>query len=458
MRSPEEEAVSAIVRLAKRNGGTAFLVGGCVRDRLLGKKVNDFDVEIFGLSHEKVASVLSSAFKIDMVGSSFGVFKLHGLDVDVALPRRETKLGLGHKAFSVEFDEKITLREAAARRDFTVNAVYMDPVSGEVTDPWNGTEDLSRKILRHVSEHFTEDPLRVLRGMQFAARFSFSPASETTAVCRTMKSENLPPERLFGEWRKMLVKGVKISAGLDFLRRTDWIRYYPELQSLIGCEQEKAWHPEGDVWNHTLHCLDAFAAMRPEKTDPHEETVVGFAVLCHDFGKPKATFYDPSKKKIRSVGHDELGVEPTLSFLSRLTNEERVLKEVPPLVRFHMRPFAMWKDKSSDGAVRRLAAKVGRIDRLLRVAAADDSGRPPYPSEPEHLEWLRRKALRLEVESSKPKPVLKGRDLIKRGMKPGAAFGRILKKCYDAQLDGVFTDEGGAEKFLDEILKGAGCD
>jgi tRNA nucleotidyltransferase (CCA-adding enzyme) len=194
--------------------------------------------------------------------------------------------------------------------------------------------------------------------------------------------------------------------------------------------------------------------MRPENTDTHDETIVGLAVLCHDFGKPKATFYDPVKKKIRSVGHDELGVEPTLSFLSRLTNEESILKEVPPLVRFHMRPFAMWKDKSSDGAVRRLAAKVGRIDRLLRVAAADDAGRPPYPSEPEHLEWLRDKALQLEVADSKPQPMLMGRDLIRRGMKPGVMFGEILKKCYEAQLDGVFSDDDGAQKFLDELLKG----
>jgi tRNA nucleotidyltransferase (CCA-adding enzyme) len=454
MPSREEEAVSVIAEKARENGGSALLVGGCVRDRLLKKKANDFDVEVFGLSHEKLSAILSSSFKVDMVGSSFGVFKLHGLNVDVALPRRETKLSLGHKAFSVEYDSKISVREAAARRDFTINAIYMDPITGEIIDPWNGAEDLTKGILRHVSEHFVEDPLRVLRGMQFAARFSFLPAPETVSLCRTMESENLPPERLFGEWQKMLVKGKKISAGLSFLRETNWVRYYPELERLIGCEQEKAWHPEGDVWNHTLHCLDAYASMRPDNTDTHEETIVGFAVLCHDFGKPKATFYDPVKKKIRSVGHDELGVEPTLSFLSRLTNEESILKEVPPLVRFHMRPFAMWKDKSSDGAVRRLAAKVGRIDRLLRVAAADDAGRPPYPSEPEHLEWLRGKALQLEVADSKPQPMLMGRDLIRRGMKPGVKFGEILKKCYEAQLDGVFSDDDGAQKFLDELLKG----
>jgi tRNA nucleotidyltransferase (CCA-adding enzyme) len=146
------------------------------------------------------------------------------------------------------------------------------------------------------------------------------------------------------------------------------------------------------------------------------------------------------KKRIRSLGHDERGVEPTLSFLSRLTNEERLLKEIPPLVRLHMRPFAMWKDKSSDGAIRRLAAKVVRIDRLLRVAAADDAGRPPFPSEPEPLKWLEEQAKRLAVEDSAPKPIVRGRDLIAQGIKPGPEMGKILAALYDAQLDGAFSD------------------
>ena len=168
--------------------------------------------------------------------------------------------------------------------------------------------------------------------------------------------------------------------------------------------------------------------------------LVGLAVLCHDFGKPDCTFYDPVKKRIRSLGHDERGVEPTLSFLKRLTNEERLLKEIPPLVRLHMRPFAMWKDKSSDGAIRRLAAKVVRIDRLLRVAAADDAGRPPFPSEPEPLKWLAEQTKRLAGEDSAPKPIVRGRDLIAHGIKPGPAMGKILAALYDAQLDGAFSD------------------
>ena len=457
---PDE--VQVVAELVRNAGGRALLVGGCVRDELLGRTPKDFDIECFGISPDELQRVLRTRFELDLVGLSFGVIKLHRLDIDVALPRRETKLGLGHRAFGMACDPTLTLEEASARRDFTVNAIYRDPLTGEVLDPWHGRADLERKVLRHVSDHFREDPLRVLRGMQFVARFDLAPAPETVAVCREMTPEGLPPERLMGEWEKLLVQGVEISKGLNFLKDVGWTKYYPELERLIGCEQDPEWHPEGDVWNHTLCCLDAFAKDRDSRRNlqpptsnlqpstsslqPVDDLIVGLAVLCHDFGKPACTSYDPVRKRIRSLGHDEEGVAPTLSFLRRLTNEERLLKEVPPLVRLHMRPFAMWKDKSSDGAIRRLAAKVVRIDRLLRVAAADDAGRPPFPSEPEPLRWLAEQAERLRIADSAPKPIVQGRDLIALGMKPGVAFGKILKAAYEAQLDGKFFDlKGGIE-------------
>ena len=454
MRSPAEceaAAVLEVARLVREAGGRALLVGGCVRDELLGGRPKDLDVECFGIAPERLQAVLSAKFALDLVGLSFGVIKLHHLDVDVALPRRETKLGLGHRAFGMEHDPNLSIAEASARRDFTVNAIYKDPLTGEILDPWNGRADLDRRVLRHVSSHFGEDPLRVLRGMQFVARFDLEPAPETIAVCREMTPEGLPPERLFEEWAKLLTKGVKISKGLEFLRAVGWVRYYPELERLIGCEQAPEWHPEGDVWNHTLCCLDAFARDRDRRqSTADEDLIVGLAVLCHDFGKPATSSYDPVKKRIRSLGHDEAGVEPTLAFLRRLTNEERLLKEVPPLVQLHMRPFAMWKDQSGDNAIRRLAAKVVRIDRLVRVAAADDAGRPPFPSEPEPLRWLLEQAERLRVADSAPKPLVQGRDLIALGMKPGVQFGRILKATYEAQLDGAFFDLAGGIKFVQE--------
>lgn len=444
--SPEVRTVAELVRQA---GGRALLVGGCVRDGLLGHSPKDFDIECFGISSADLQKALAARFELDLVGASFGVIKLHHFDIDVAMPRRETKLGLGHRAFEMAYDPTLTIEEASARRDFTVNAIYRDPLTGEVLDPWNGRADLENRVLRHVSPHFAEDPLRVLRGMQFVARFGLKPAPETVEICRGMTPEGLASERLFEEWSKLLVKGVAISKGLEFLRETGWVRYYPELARLIGCKQDPAWHPEGDVWNHTLCCLDAFAKARDLAQRPEEENlIVGLAVLCHDFGKPACTAYDPVKKRIRSLGHDEAGVEPTRAFLRRLTNEERLLKEVPPLVRLHMRPFAMWKDKATDGAIRRLAAKVVRIDRLLRVAAADDAGRPPFPSEPEPLRWLAEQAERLRVADSAPKPLVMGRDLIALGMKPGPEFGRILKAAYEAQLDGRFASAAEGIEFV----------
>ena len=446
--------VKVVAELVKRAGGRALLVGGCVRDELLGLEPKDVDIECFGISGQDLQATLGEKFELDLVGISFGVIKLKHLEIDVAMPRRETKLGLGHRAFGMEYDPTLTIEEASARRDFTVNAIYRDPLTDEILDPWNGRVDLEKRILRHVSPHFVEDPLRVLRGMQFVARFDLTPAQETIEVCRTMTPEGLAPERLFGEWEKLLVQGVKISKGLNFLKDVGWVKYYPELEKLIGCKQDPEWHPEGDVWNHTLCCLDAFAREREEgrgKREEGEDLVVGLAVLCHDFGKPKCTAYDPVRKRIRSLGHDEEGVEPTLSFLRRLTNEERLLKEVPPLVRLHMRPFAMWRAKSSDGAIRRLAAKVVRIDRLIRVAAADDAGRPPFPSEPEPLRWLAEQAERLRVADSAPKPIVQGRDLIALGMKPGVEFGRILKAAYEAQLDGRFSDIIGGIEYVKKL-------
>ena len=467
--------VKVVAELVKKAGGRALLVGGCVRDELLGLKPKDFDIECFGISGQELQHALEAEFELDLVGISFGIIKLKHLEIDVAMPRRETKLGLGHRAFGMEYDPTLTIEEASARRDFTVNAIYRDPLTDEILDPWNGRVDLEKRILRHVSPHFAEDPLRVLRGMQFVARFDLTPARETIEVCRGMTPEGLAPERLFGEWEKLLVQGVKISKGLNFLKDVGWVKYYPELEKLIGCKQDPEWHPEGDVWNHTCCCLDAFAASRQQncsigglgdcsikgsspqsnnqtikQSNNADDLIVGLAVLCHDFGKPMCTAYDPVKKRIRSLGHDEEGVEPTLSFLRRLTNEERLLKEVPPLVRLHMRPFAMWRDRSSDGAIRRLAAKVVRIDRLIRVAAADDAGRPPFPSEPEPLKWLAEQAERLRVADSAPKPIVQGRDLIALGMKPGIEFGRILKSAYEAQLDGQFTDLKGGIEYVNE--------
>ena len=442
------EAALEICRLARGAGGRAYLVGGAVRDTLLGIPSKDCDIEVFGIAPKALVALLAARFPLDLVGASFGVVKIKGVEIDVTIPRRESKSGLGHKAFEVQSDPALTVEEAASRRDFTINAIYLDPLDGTIQDPFGGRHDLAARTLRHVSAKFSEDPLRVLRGMQFTARFNLTAAPETVALCRAIDPEGLPPERVFEEWSKLLLKGSAISRGLAFLRDAGWLRHSPELAALTECPQDPVWHPEGSVWEHTLRCLDAFAARRTG--DAHEDLVVGLAVLCHDFGKPATTRLEDGR--IRSRGHDEAGVSPTLAFLRRMTAEERLLREVPPLVQSHMAPFSLWRARAGDAAIRRLAAKVVRIDRLIRVAEADARGCGLDPAAPvqqqEALDWLAAAAGRLEVAASAPRPILMGRDLIALGMSPSPLFGRILGAAYEAQLDGAFSDRPSALAWL----------
>ena len=457
---PLLETVRAVCACVGKAGGRAWMVGGAVRDLLCGaRRVKDVDLEVFGLEPLRLQETLGRSFAFDACGLSFGVLKLKHVDVDVALPRRESKRGTGHRGFLVDSDPNLPLPEAASRRDFTVNALYYDPLADVLEDPFGGAEDLRRRVLRHVSPKFVEDPLRVLRGMQFIARFGLAPARETVALCRTMGLEGLPSERLFEEWAKLLTKGVRIGDGLAFLRRAGWVRHFPELRRLIGCRQDPAWHPEGDVWNHTRLCLDAFARRRDEGggADAAEDLVVGLAVLCHDFGKPATTRY--LRGRLRSPGHDAAGVAPTLAFLRRLTNEERILREVPPLVAHHMQPFALWKAQAGDAAIRRLALRVGRIDRLIRVARADDEGRAPGAHDGakggEELRWLAAAAERLRLADARPRPILMGRDLIALGHRPSPQFKVWLDACFEAQLDGAFADrEGALAYFRDHVARG----
>jgi tRNA nucleotidyltransferase (CCA-adding enzyme) len=402
---------------------------------LLGLPVKDTDLEAYGIPAEQLISLLSARARIDLVGQAFGVIKLHGLPVDIAIPRRESKSGHGHKDFEVLSDPFLTPEEAASRRDFTMNSMAFDLLTGELIDPYGGAMDLAKRILRHTSTKFTEDPLRVLRGMQFAARFDLRPAKETVALCRTIGMEDMARERVFGEWQKLILQGVKPSVGLSFLQETRWIQFFPELEALLGCRQEPEWHPEGDVWAHTLLCMDAFA--RERVTDDWEDLVVGLAVLCHDFGKPSTTALIHGR--IRSMNHEEAGENPTRSFLERMTTHRALVESVVPLVTNHLKPLELFDGGAGDSAIRRLSVKVGRIDRLVRVARSDQLGRGPlsvdsFPAG----DWLLERARAMEIQNARPQPLVLGRHLIGLGLEPGPSFGRILKKCYDAQINGAF--------------------
>ncbi len=436
-------ALATICELATRAGGRPLLVGGCVRDAVLGLPLHDLDIEVFGLAPERLRALIGSRYPLEEVGRAFPVLKLHGMPVDVSIPRCLSGSATGHASLEAQCDPGMSVEEAASRRDFTINAMAWDPASREVLDSFGGLRDLETRVLRHTSDKFVEDPLRVLRGMQFVARFDLTVSRDTVALCRSLTIERIPAERLFEEWKKLLLQGRRPSRGLEFLADSGWTRFFPELEPLRGCAQEPDWHPEGDVWIHTLHCLDAFANER--LGDEWEDLVVGFAVLCHDFGKPATTRHE--RGRITSKGHEPAGEGPTRAFLGRLTNQRELADQVVALVLTHLRPQALYDARAGDSAIRRLARQIERIDRLVRVARCDQMGRPPRPFDGFPAgDWLLARAQALAVERSAPQPLVMGRHLLELGLSPGPRIGKVLDACYEAQLDGAFsTVEQGIE-------------
>ena len=433
----------------------SFLVGGCVRDWLLAIPNKDFDIEVFGVTYEQLAAALSRWGRTDLVGRSFGVVKLttpEGHPFDFSVPRRDSKVAPGHKGFEISFDPAITLKEAAARRDFTINALMFDPRQGEVLDYFGGQDDLKDHVLRHTSAAFVEDPLRVLRGMQFAARFDLRAAQETVALCRSIKGSfpELAVERVRDEWFKWAAKSAVPSRGLKFLVETEWAEHFPEIRALIGTPQDPEWHPEGDVFTHTCHCLDALVKLPAwQSADVESRTVLSLAVLAHDFAKPQTTREEVKEGRLRIVspGHEEAGGPLAEQFLARVNASNMVHARVVPLVTNHLAHL----NRITERVVRRLAKRLEpeTIERLAIVMIADSFGRPPSPQVvPESVHELVEMAEALQVKSSAPKPILLGRHLIELGMRPGREFGVILKAAFDAQMDGSFFDVPQAFRWL----------
>lgn len=452
---------------AVRQIGRPRLVGGGVRDWLLGLEAEDFDVEVAGASFEQLHRVLAPFGATDVIGRSFGVIKVRssatGAEYDFSLPRRESKTGAGHRGFAVAPDPGLSDAEAAARRDFTLNAIACDPFTGELIDPHDGRRDLERRILRHTSAAFSEDPLRVLRAFQFAARFDLSLAPETAALCRSIASTfgELPVERIWGEWDKWATKAAKPSRGLTVLEETDWLKHFPELARLRGTPQEPEWHPEGDVFTHTQHCLDALAAL-PEwrSSDPARRRLLMFAVLTHDFGKPATTVRGEKRGAIRwiSPGHEPAGGPIAQAFLRRIGAPLELDQPVGALVVHHLvHHHRSSDDPYTDSHVRRLARRLApaTIDDLALVMVADSLGRPPLHT-PETLgliNELRAKAAALALERAAPKPILGGRHLIALGHAPSPLFKPVLDAAFEAQLDGAFSDEASGLRWLRDRLQ-----
>jgi tRNA nucleotidyltransferase (CCA-adding enzyme) len=441
--------VRQIAGAVRTAGGRALVVGGWVRDRLLGRESKDIDVEVFGVRADRLRALLETLGRVETVGESFQVYKLG--NIDVSLPRRESKSGHGHRGFDVTGDPSMTISDAARRRDFTINAIAWDPLDNEYLDPFDGRGDLSRNILRVVDPRtFPDDSLRVLRAVQFAARFGFELDEQARALCRTIPLDDLPPERIWGEVEKLL-SAPRPSVGFALALEIGTVeKLFPELHALVGCPQEPEWHPEGDVWVHTLQVIDQ-ARTRVDDLRRPERIVMMLGAVCHDFGKPATTAFVDGR--IRSIDHEEQGVAPATTFLDRLNVRSidgyDVRRQVLGLVAQHLKP-GMWfkvRNEVGGGAFRRLSRKVD-LELLARLAKADCLGRAPGTFNCDAMDWFLERARSLGVEHRPPAPILLGRHLLELGMPEGPRMGEVLKAVYEQQLDGTVTT-------LDEAIAAA---
>ena len=433
----------------------AIVVGGSVRDHFLKLDIKDYDVEVYGLEKiEELEDILAQYGSVNLVGKSFGVLKFQydGEEYDFSFPRTEQKTGAGHRGFDVFVDGEMSFKEASKRRDFTLNAMGYDVEEKKFLDPYAGLNDMKKGLLRHIDdETFVEDPLRVYRAVQFCARFEYSLSEESFKLCQTMVEEGmleeLAQERIYIEFTKLLLKSPKPSVGFELMRELDMLRYFPELKALIAVPQSPIWHPEGDVWIHTMMCVDEMVGLLGN--DEKENLKYMFAILCHDLGKATHTSIEEDGR-IRAIGHEEAGVEPTKSFLYRLTNEHDFIASILPLVEHHLKPSQFYRGKAKDKAFRKLATKVN-IEELVVVAKADFLGRTTEESLLGIYHagvWMLERAKRLNVKRKPLSHLIQGRDLIALGLKPSPLFKEILEELYEQQIEGKIETKEEALVYL----------
>lgn len=441
-----------LVRLVSLFKGRVFLTGGALRNGLLGRPEGDRDYEIHGLITTKLHSMLCQIFgNVRWVGKSFPVFHVRledGSHIDFSIPRKS-----GIPVHSVDdpgrlLDPYIGVEAAQRGRDFTIDAIYRDEATGEIIDHFGGRADLERKIIRHVDPAtFPDDPVRVLRAGRLGAELGFEIAEETEGLCREIDLDGLAPERLFSEWTKLLLQSPRPSVGVEAFRRLGAFRLFPELDGMRGVPQDPEFHPEGDVYTHTLMVLDEAA----EITRGMEETdrlIVLLGALCHDMGKPSTTRTSPSGQ-ITSHKHTVVGGDIALGFLKRLTSDHRILETVPKLVFHHLDHLNA--SAMGEKAVRRLRMSIGP-HLLIPLIRADTWGRTGGREDAKGNGLVDRLEERFaSLSPDLDPPLIKGRHLIRLGLTPGPRFGEILGRVYELQLEGEFKTEEEGFRRLREI-------
>ena len=451
-----------IVRELHAAGYRAVAVGGAVRDALLGGKPKDFDIEVYGVAYDQLAGILARHGRVDLVGKSFGVVKLNssGHEYDFSVPRRDSKLGLGHRDFQATFDPNITPREAASRRDFTINAMAYDPVAGELLDFFGGAEDLKNRVLRATSDAFAEDPLRVLRGMQFACRFDLTLEPQTAARCRTIVDHyaTIARERVADEFMKWAVKSSRPGRIAEYLAASGWDVHFPEIGRLAGVPQDPHWHPEGDVGTHTMLVVDAAGQIATREGLEHDDrAVLIFAALSHDFAKATTTMLREREGKMRwtSWGHEADGGPMARAFLERIGIKSAIADRVVPMVENHLASSSIGSEVTPR-AVRRLAMRLApaSITDLLLLIEADYSGRPPLPTGlPDGAVRIREMAALQAVDQGPQAALILGRHVMPYfNDQPGKHIGEVTAAAYEAQADGMFSNQEEALQWLERYM------
>lgn len=436
-RSSDLLTAEKLAKAVAEEGGRLYYVGGFVRDALMGRENKDIDVEAHGISYASLLSVLGTLGTPLVNGVNFGVFGLKGSRLDIALPRKEKLTGRGHRDFEVFVDPLIGPEEAAGRRDFTINAMLQDVLTGEILDFYGGRSDLKEGVIRHVRDaSFPEDPLRVLRAAQFSARFGFRIADETVRLCSGMDLSALSRERVMEELKKAMLTAPAPSVFFEQLRNMDQLSYwFPEVQALIGVEQDPSFHPEGDVWTHTMLVLDEAAKLRPEAKEPLPFMM---SALCHDFGKPYTTEF--VNGKIHSYHHETEGLAHAAELIGRLTSEHHLKKYVLNMVELHMRPNLLIARKSGEKAYMRTFDLSCEPEDLLLLAKADflgcGLGETDYSG---HERVLEERLLQYRERMSLP--YVTGNDLILAGVDPGTDFSAALAFAHKNRLAGVPKEE-----------------
>ena len=436
----------------RRAGGRVVAVGGFVRDGMLSRLTGEPDLEVFGLPVRELERVLKPLGKVRRIGRAFPVLRIGGLAVEVALPRRESKTGPGHQGFEVVVDPQLSFRAAARRRDLTLNAMGLDPLTGELLDPYGGARDLEDGVMRATDpQKFSEDPLRGLRVAAFASRFSFTADEELCRLCSELDLSELSPERIFDELGKLL-HGGEPARGFRFLAATGLLRFLPEVDALRGVPQDPEWHPEGDVFEHTLLALDRAAELAPET--PEARRVLLFATLCHDFGKPATT--RERRGRITAYAHDATGAPVARRFLEGLRAPRALVDAVEALTGRHLAPALYPRQGAKRAAYRRLARELAAagttLEALLQVATADQLGRSTENALagrfPEGA-LFREQAEAAGVFCGPPEDAVGGRHVLARNIEPGKAVGRILDRSREVQDESGETDP---DRILDRVI------